>query len=525
MSLNDDATKKLIRNIRDSFRVRKNQSPFYVDVGSNLERIRSAQHQVIFGRRGSGKSCLLVHYMNIADEDKVLPIYVQIDEIKKLEYPDVLIRLLLKIVEEFHNSRPWYKTNPFNRSPLAKAVKELRTILDMADTAEITQEVFSGSSASAGGGIGAGPASVNISASSHERSTVESRFKQKKLEILERHLQDYKASLEDAVTWSKKKRAAVLVDDFYLLRRTIQPHVLDYLHRLLRDTDIYLKLATIKHRTTLAVEEEHTIGVELNQDVEEINLDRTLEDVEETQGYLESMMRNVASQAGIGDVVQELMNRDAPEKLALASGGVPRDYFNIFVEAVEASVAAGQTRWITPTFIWKGAGRLTYQSKLKNLRQDTSESSVGLERLFRDVFEFCIQEKKKTAFLISQHEAQEMPEVHERIQQLMDMKIIHVVEPDTSAASGRAGRYEAYTLDFALFCEPRRKGIEIVEFWKVDDNRRKVGIREAPVYPLLRAKQAFESGADLDEVALQSLEAEDDTERPKIEFGEQGNLF
>ena len=75
------------------------------------------------------------------------------------------------------------------------------------------------------------------------------------------------------------------------------------------------------------------------------------------------------------------------------------------------------------------------------------------------------------------------------IQQLMDFKLIHVVEPDTSAASGRPGRYEAYTLDFSLFMEPRRRNIEIVEFGRIDDQSRRVGIREAPVYSLERARK------------------------------------
>jgi hypothetical protein len=64
---------------------------------------------------------------------------------------------------------------------------------------------------------------------------------------------------------------------------------------------------------------------------------------------------------------------------------------------------------------------------------------------------------------------------------------VHVIESDTSAASGRRGRFEAYTLDFALFMEPRLRGIEHVEFWRVDAQRRRSGVREAPVYELSRA--------------------------------------
>jgi hypothetical protein len=81
--------------------------------------------------------------------------------------------------------------------------------------------------------------------------------------------------------------------------------------------------------------------------------------------------------------------------------------------------------------------------------------------------------------------------VHELLRQLMDFKLVHLVEPSTSAASGRPGRFEAYTLDFSLFMEPRRRGIEIVRFWETDSQRRRVRLREAPVYDLGRGEAAI----------------------------------
>src|SRR5690606_1309011 len=103
---------------------------------------------------------------------------------------------------------------------------------------------------------------------------------------------------------------------------------------------------------------------------------------------------------------------------------------------------------------------------------------------------------KRTSFLISQDEAQKEPEAHEFILQLMDGKLIHIIEPDTSAASGRPGRYEAYTLDFSLFMEPRKRGIEIVEFWNFDEGGRRIGVRESPIYPLINAKNAIANEED-----------------------------
>ena len=148
--------------------------------------------------------------------------------------------------------------------------------------------------------------------------------------------------------------------------------------------------------------------------------------------------------------------------------------------------------------------------------------------MFVDLLGFCLGEKRKTAFLISQADSQKFPREHEFIQQLMDFKLIHVVEPDTSASSGRPGRYEAYTLDFSLFMEPRRRNIEIVEFWRIDDQRRRVGIREAPVYSLERARQAYDDPTGPSEpstVLEESEEGLNETAGTDAPDEEQPSLF
>ena len=119
---------------------------------------------------------------------------------------------------------------------------------------------------------------------------------------------------------------------------------------------------------------------------------------------------------------------------------------------------------------------------------EPDRQSYFAEESYVEQMEFTTPEKKHAGEFIGVMKLS--PEAgritHEFIQQLMDFKLIHVIEPDTSAASGRQGRFEAYTLDFAAFMEPRKRNIEHVEFWKIDDQRRRQGLREAPVYPLSR---------------------------------------
>ena len=497
--LESRSVRRLASLIKNSFRVRKNVRPVYVNVGDNLARLGAPQHQMIFGRRGSGKSCLLVEYLSVASQEDVAPVYVLADEFKRLAYPDILIRFLVEILDGIGQCQPWYRRLIARWSPTRAAAGELRDLLDEPLESQVSQGTSLRTSEKASASVSAGAAaSARLGSRMEEASSKTSEFREKKIDWLERHLRDYKDAIVRATNSWRSTHGCVLIDDFYLVPRDWQPDVIDYLHRLLRDTSVYLKVATIRHRTSLHRREQQTVGVELAQDVEEINLDRTLEDLEETQAFLGDMLASMGSQAGIEDI-RQLFNPEALQALALASGGVPRDFLTIFIHAIDAARAEGKVRWITPKHVYKGAGRLSYQTKLNHLREDAAGDAGGLERVLVDLMSFCLKDRRKTGFLVSQAEAQERPRDHDLIQQLMDFKLIHVVEPDTSAASGRPGRYEAYTLDFSLFMEPRRRSIEIVEFWKRGEDRHRIGVRELPVYLLERAARVFDDrGAKAD---------------------------
>ncbi|WP_421862022.1 hypothetical protein [Motiliproteus sp.] len=506
-----DSLRELILN---SFRVRENQDPIYVDIGGNLGRIGAPQQQIVFGRRGSGKSCLFVHYLQEHKCDAVPPIYILADEFKRLTYPDVLIRLLIEILEGVPTKGYWWKRILRQPTPTESLIKELRGLLDLAEEAEVTSGHKLSIKETAEAKSGAKSLEVKGAQESAQEHSRSSSFRERKLDTLERHLRDYKDAIQKSLASWGEVNVALLVDDFYLFPRDKQPDIIDYLHRLVRGTGLYLKVGTIRHRTSLIRNDNQTIGVELGQDVEEISLDRTFEDLGATQLFLSSMLQSLAARAGVSEI-DSCFNPEALQALTLVSGGVPRDFLNILVNSIDAARAQNRTRWLTPTLIYRGAGRLSYTQKLKNLKDDAGVDVAGLERVFVDLLQFCIRESKKTAFLISQDESQGHPLAHDLIHQLMDFKLIHVVEPDTSAASGRPGRYEAYTLDFALFTEPRRRGIEIVEFWRTDDNRRRVGIREAPAYPLSRALIAFQKQSEQADVtgAIETIAEEDSAQQ------------
>jgi hypothetical protein len=491
--LDDKRFSNLEALIRRSFRVRENATPIYVDVAENLGRIALDQHQIVFGRRGSGKSCLLIYYRRqVAPDRKVHTVYMLCDTIKTLDYPDVLIRLLLAVFEGLPSQGSWARMKRrIRRSPREadNVVIELRRLLELPGTSKL--KVTSGETRSRRRGVRSGlkrgPVELGADAentSGQSREEVRESDDQK-IRHVDNRLIDYKRVIQDELRASDFNFGAFIVDDFYLINPEYQPEVIDYLHRLLRDTDLYLKVGTVRHRTRLLRTSPLHVGVQLTQDVDFLNLDHTLEDIDRTQSFLEEMLRRMGAQVMIDDA-PSIMSDEARKELVLLSGGVPRDYLIIFLDGFERARRAKARRRITPTDLRKAAEALSRETKYRDLRTDAGAEVPALETLFVDLVNFCLKEKRTTAFLVDKDDVERYPEVHDLILQLMDFKLIHLVDESTSAASGRPGRYEAYTLDFALFMEPRRRNIEIVEFWKTDDQRRRVRLREAPDYPLER---------------------------------------
>lgn len=164
--LDSAKVQKLKDLISDSFRIRPNHDPIYVDVSNHLSRLKSKQHQIIFGRRGTGKSCLLVHFKNkIAPDLKSLTIYVDIDEVKRLGYPDVLIRLLLSVMESTPTAKQTWRKYVFCKSNIQKHIRNLRVLLDQADHRKIKEEDKKSTGVDAGGQYGGGSAKFTSSKS------------------------------------------------------------------------------------------------------------------------------------------------------------------------------------------------------------------------------------------------------------------------------------------------------------------------------------------------------------------------
>lgn len=69
----------------------------------------------------------------------------------------------------------------------------------------------------------------------------------------------------------------LILDDLYHIRRSDQPLIVDYFHRLTKNQRMWLKVGTIRHRSTWFVRSDPAVGTKLGDDADAINLDITLE--------------------------------------------------------------------------------------------------------------------------------------------------------------------------------------------------------------------------------------------------------
>jgi len=504
ISLNSERLFKLNRLILENLRVKQGRVPIYVDIASNVAQILARQSHVVFGRRGSGKSTLLLTAKTMAEQQGFLCIYFDSELIKENPFPDVLISLMIKIFEnlfEYYGAKDKniknrvlyiFKIKKDTFKEEVKAVigelKKLRTepqIYDIERKTIISEEKKKGLEAR----VSLERAEIGGRLDKAEVSSVEETTEITRIKVnkLQQNLEIYHDKLENLL--KKIDRDMMLfLDDFYFIAKQDQPQVIDYLHRLSKGTKMYLKLGTIRYRTSLyrvSSKNGKTTGVELNNDIFPIELDYTLEDFKVMSNFLDQVLIKFAEGLNIEiNDLDGLFTEGGKKLLHLASGGVPRDFLNLFLKSQSIARSLMLKKMEKQRVVGEAARQYLTETKWPNLSEDTVGDVFILENLIQRIRRFSINEKRKTVFLVNQEEKSQNSEEYDRLKQLMDLRFIHLVDSHTSATYGRRGRYEGYIVDSGFWASPRIPGLVEVDFNKRDASGRKDELRNCPIFKL-----------------------------------------
>lgn len=482
---------------------------FVEPAAGTLTRATSRTHHLVFGRRGSGKSSLLRKAAENLTVDRRPIAFVDLESFKGHEYPDVLISVL---VETFSKFAEWLETaaiapanktsfwnRVFGRKPtrppfdkkragdlalrLRGQLATLRELLFSEDVVDVETKV-SGKEAQSDqsatkvrvGNNAMGAQGDTGSKSSSERaieSTV--RFTQSKIAHLHRHILDYQGLFREMAALSSGD-SFLFLDDLYHIPRRHQAQVLDYFHRIAKNNGLWIKAGTIKHRTQWYLHGDPAIGVKIGDDIQDIDLDLTLERYKVTSEFLGKILTAFLSEAGIAK--DDFLVRAAFDRLVLASGGVARDFLGLLRRSILIARERGDTSRggkVGVEDINAAAGDYD-ASKREELMRDTLDERQALEDEFAAIAKFVNETSQANVFLIDKS----LPEdTIEPIEELVDLRLVHRVRSRVTVRDRPGRTFEAFMLDVSQYTAARkRRELEIIEFWRddADDAIRRTGL-------------------------------------------------
>lgn len=465
-----------------------------------LRRTLSKWHHIIFGRRGSGKSSLIYKAASDLSKNNNPVGLVDLEPFKGHQYPDIIISVLLatfskysdwllRRIESEQDQRTWYtlwlsKKESKNKKEFSKLksnfVEEVGLLikqLHLTDNANlkkilidrVNSELSSKISAKAGTEAIGAEAAISEALSKSKNTELQEEFKRSKKEYLLRKILDYQKLFAELYKIGKND-AYIFLDDLYHISRNDQPDLIDYFHKIAKGNNLWIKIATIRNRTTWYKHSPQPIGLKIGDDMDEINLDLTLEKFSTTKDFLSSILRRYIEDVSAPNF-DKLITDGGMDRLVLSSGGVTRDFLGLFRRAIDetrerlkksggehhrgdrigaedANVAAGNYGEV----------------KKEEFQRDTPEDREKLEKAFNDIKEFCLSVTKKNIFLIDQDEASEEYEI---IKELIDLRLLHQVKSRVTVSARPGKIFKAFLLDVSQYTGERaRRDVEMTEFWK-----------------------------------------------------------
>lgn len=366
-----------------------------------LEQASSRRHQLVFGRRGVGKSTLLRRVAADGPRAGQQVIFIDVETLRSRPYPDVLIELLDVLLDDLGTrlgaDGRW---RTFRRRRLRNRIEQLSQamsqLLAEPQIAEHTVQALRsrshqrGRSASARGSVTLDASALEAAASAtanaqvgtlthrneQEQDTVNAKFVRTKMDGLNEATILVRDVLSDAIAELKRPTLLVL-DDFYHIPLDDQPEVLAYLHQIVKGLDIHLKVCGVRHRLKPFSDGNPPTGLQPGHDAETISLDITLERFVAAKTFLERVLAGVCATVNVD--VEDLLTDTGRERLVLGSGGVARDYLSLAQRALRHSNERASSQFrphnrITAEDVNQAASEV-YTEKQEELRHDAGDSA------------------------------------------------------------------------------------------------------------------------------------------------------
>ena len=269
------------------------------------------------------------------------------------------------------------------------------------------------------------------------------------------------------------KQFYLFLDDLHLLHPNIQPYFLSALYAFARGNNIYLKITSIENLTVLLNERQNE-GLQTPGDAQVIRLDYNLVDPGAALNHTNQIIKGYVQYVGVPSVAS-ITAPNVVERLVWVSAGVPRDALYIFNNAITKAIAAGRSTVAVTDINMAAAESLT--EKESHVSDDVAEDANLIMKVVNDFKDYCLREIQSNAFLIRLDSANSR---YRLIKKVSDLRFLHVLHPGITP--GRAGeKYEAYMLDYAFYTG-FRKAPSVTEFMSKPEQTSAKALRKLARY-------------------------------------------
>lgn len=447
----------------------------FVDTEPLADILFTSNNQIIYGRRGTGKTHALIYLSERIRKSGEHPIYIDLRSIGsdgsiyndfELSRAERSVRLVVDVLKVI-GAELWAMsvdaldtaTHPdviSNRlDDLERAFTEVK-IVGNVTAAEKTSKQEEGSGSASVGGEGSTGGLKGLFNLKKAMSTSEASENVRTSEGRERfsinfgHVQGALRNLLDVLG---KPRVWVLVDEWSEIPPDLQPFLADLLRKTLLPLEGFVvKIAAIEHRATFYESKEggEYIGLELGADISaDLNLDDFLvfdNDQDRSIQFFKSLLHRHLLASGDfaeiktpDDLVQTLFTQvNAFEELVRAAEGVPRDALNLASKV--ATKAFGKASSIPDIRV---AARDWYiQDKASPVQAQPLLSEI-LDHIVGRV----IGERRARAFMIESNTR------NPNIDRLYDARVLHILKKNVSARDDPGERFDAFKIDYGCYVD------------------------------------------------------------------------
>jgi len=446
----------------------------YVEVGI-MPQLMNNNNQILYGRRGTGKTHILKYYQNLYVNDnskticfidcRILGSSPQFSD-TNLSLSHRCSSLFIDILNEINDTLLNHIAYCLNKnSDLA-----LNSLNDMSNSSigeiqkskKITDKTKQGNSKTSASSLNLDTSKVGISLSDSKSSGNESE------KMTEFNTEEYEKILFPDLHYHLKKvleyantELIIVIDEWSAIPIDIQPFLAEFLKKSFIPTpNVTLKIGALEYRSNFTIprEKHNYIGFELGSDIS-TNLDideyyvYDRNPVEITKVFSEILFKHLKSELEDkyleekynikteSQFIQGLFSgKPAFNELVRASEGVIRDFINIFNISFFDTQRKNSKNIDKKTIV--ESGRQWFENdKSKNLDDN-------LHQKIRLIIDEVIGRKRARSFLVSRE-----LERHPVIQQLFDARVIHLVKKGYSDKDNPGIRYNIYTLDYGTYVD------------------------------------------------------------------------